>query len=147
MNELGQNNDFHEQRRGAIGVVCKGDQLLVIRRAEHIRAGGKICFPGGSVEPGETIEAAVVRELREELDLDVRPLRELWQCTIRSGTRLHWWLVELSANSVVQPDPNEVDTFAWLKINQIKRLKDLLPSNADFFVAYEAGEFELPLDE
>ena len=135
-----------EQKRGAIGVVCRDDRVLVIKRAIHIRAGGKICFPGGTVEWGETIEQAVVRELDEELGIDVRPIRELWQCTIRSGTRLHWWLVELNGEQECSPNPDEVDTFAWLRIPQIRSLQELLPSNADFFVAHENGEFELPIN-
>lgn len=134
-----------EQRRGAIGVVCRSDKILVIKRALHIRAGGKICFPGGVVEYGETIEQAVVRELHEELGIYVEPVKELWQCTIRSGTRLHWWLADIETNPEFSPNPDEVDTYAWLKVEQIKRMSDLLPSNADFFTAFEAGEFELPL--
>jgi len=34
-------------------------------------------FPGGKVEPGETPQQAVVRELQEELDIDARDLREI----------------------------------------------------------------------
>ncbi len=132
------------QRKGAIGVVCRGDRMLVIQRSVHVRAGGKICFPGGSVEPGESIEQAVIRELWEELGIDVTPVKELWQCTIRSGTRLHWWLVDLAHDAVFRPDPSEVGTYAWLTVSQIKRLPQLLPSNADFFSAFEANEFELP---
>lgn len=31
-------------------------------------------FPGGKLEPGETLEECVVREIKEELELDIRPL-------------------------------------------------------------------------
>lgn len=134
-----------EQRQGAIGVLCQGDKILVIKRAAHIRAGGKICFPGGTVEYGESLEEAVVRELREELGIEVEPIKELWQCTIHSGTRLHWWLVELVTEPKFSPDPDEVESYAWLKVAQIKSLPELLPSNADFFLACEEGEFELPV--
>ncbi len=41
--------------------------MLVARRSAHKHLGLKWEFPGGKVEPGETAEAAIVRELREEL--------------------------------------------------------------------------------
>lgn len=58
-------------------------------------------FPGGKIEPGETPEAAVVREIREELNTEVVPVRLLgtaeedypnfhlsmqcFLCTVKSG--------------------------------------------------------------
>lgn len=47
-------------------------RLLLIRRA-HDPGSGQWSLPGGRVEPGETDEEAVVRELREETGLDVIP--------------------------------------------------------------------------
>ncbi|MBK1672562.1 DNA mismatch repair protein MutT [Ectothiorhodospira shaposhnikovii] len=52
-------------------------EYLIARRPEHVHQGGLWEFPGGKIEPGETLEAALHRELREELDitpLDYRPL-------------------------------------------------------------------------
>ena len=47
-------------------------RLLVIRRG-HEPGRGLWSLPGGRVEPGETDAQAVVREMREETGLDVRP--------------------------------------------------------------------------
>ncbi|TNC23207.1 NUDIX hydrolase [Amycolatopsis alkalitolerans] len=47
-------------------------RLLVIQRG-HDPGRGLWSLPGGRVEPGETDEQAVVREMREETGLDVRP--------------------------------------------------------------------------
>lgn len=48
-------------------------RVLVARRSPHQHAGGKLEFPGGKIESGESVEAALVRELEEELGLQVAP--------------------------------------------------------------------------
>lgn len=53
---------------GAI-IVCKGKILLEKRKGEPGK--GKWSVPGGLVELGETVENAVIREVKEETGLDV----------------------------------------------------------------------------
>ena len=48
-------------------------RVLICQRPEHKPLGGLWEFPGGKVEPGEPPELALVRELKEELDLSVAP--------------------------------------------------------------------------
>ncbi len=54
------------------GVVWSGGRYLGVRRPEGKRHAGLWEFPGGKVEPGETHLEALVRELREELAIEVR---------------------------------------------------------------------------
>jgi len=57
----------------AAGVVWRRRRLLIDRRKPEGLLGGLWEFPGGKRQPDETLEAAVVREVREELGIDVRP--------------------------------------------------------------------------
>lgn len=58
----------------AVGVVRRGDTVLIARRPDHVHQGGLLEFPGGKVEPGERVQDALVRELHEEVGIDVCPL-------------------------------------------------------------------------
>ena len=50
--------------------VERGGRVLVVRRAPGQKLEGKWELPGGKVEPGETEEMALAREMREELGID-----------------------------------------------------------------------------
>ena len=51
-------------------VVEQDGRLLVTRRVDGVHLAGMWEFPGGKIQPGETHEAALRRELLEELDTD-----------------------------------------------------------------------------
>ena len=55
----------------AVGVIRRGSQVLIARRPDHAHQGGLLEFPGGKVEPGETVQQALVREIAEETGLTV----------------------------------------------------------------------------
>jgi 8-oxo-dGTP diphosphatase len=65
----------------AIPVVCavieREGRVLVAQRPAHKHLPLKWEFPGGKVEPGETAEAAIIREIREELGCDLLIARAL----------------------------------------------------------------------
>ena len=78
-----------------VAVITNGDKVLLIQRAPTVRGGGYWAPVSGEVEPGESQEAAVAREAKEEVGLTVRPLRKVWENISSRGTfRLHWWLAE-----------------------------------------------------
>lgn len=55
----------------AVALVDVDGRVLIAQRPAHKAMGGLWEFPGGKVEPGETPERALIRELREELAIDV----------------------------------------------------------------------------
>jgi 8-oxo-dGTP diphosphatase len=52
-------------------VIEREGRILIARRPAALHLGGLWEFPGGKRQPGETPEAALVREIREELDAAV----------------------------------------------------------------------------
>ena len=55
----------------AAALVDRDGRLLVQQRPEGLSMAGLWEFPGGKIEPGETPEQALIRELEEELAIDV----------------------------------------------------------------------------
>ena len=88
----------------AAALVDADGRVLIAQRPEGKQLAGLWEFPGGKVEPGEPPEEALIRELKEELDIDVAKaclapfvfashayetfhlLMPLWLCRRWSGT-------------------------------------------------------------
>jgi mutator protein MutT len=60
-----------------VGIIWDGDQLLIDRRPPTGALAGFWEFPGGKVEPDETVADCIAREIKEELGLSVRVGEEL----------------------------------------------------------------------
>jgi 8-oxo-dGTP pyrophosphatase MutT (NUDIX family) len=137
-------------RRGVVAVIVRRDKLLVIQRSRWVAAPGAFCFPGGGIEPGESEEVAIVRELREELAIVARPVARLWDCVTARGVHLAWWRAELHAAAEPTPNPAEVEQVFWQSAEELRSLPGLLDSNMAFLDALSRNEFsldELSLDE
>ena len=128
-------------RSAVVGILRRDTNVLVIKRSATVRAPGKICFPGGGIESGETAPMALVRELREELNLDVVPIHEVWQSRTPSGIDLHWWLAEHDPRQPFVCNPAEVEWACWMTCAEMKASPELLESNQAFLEALAEGEF------
>jgi len=82
----------------AVGVIRNDRQeVLIAKRAEHLHQGGLWEFPGGKVEPDETVQDALRRELSEELGITVEKVSPLIQIShdyADKSVLLDVWLVE-----------------------------------------------------
>jgi len=58
-------------------IVAEDGKVLVAQRSESMTHPLKMEFPGGKIEPGETAEQCLIREIKEELDVNVQILCEL----------------------------------------------------------------------
>lgn len=133
-------------RRGVVAVILRGDRFLVIRRSQEVTAPGKLCFPGGGIEPGETEPETLQREMLEELAIEVAPVRRLWRSVTPWGTKLAWWLADLPDAMQPDPDPSEVSEVFWMTRLELQAAEDLLPSVPQFVRAWRTGKLALPID-
>ena len=97
------------------GVVRRDGQVMLCQRRPEVHNGLKWEFPGGKIEPGESPEAALVRELREELDLQVQVGRVIDAVHHRYPDREV--LVLFYDCRVAQGEPRTVDcnAIAWAR--------------------------------
>ena len=58
-------------KRVTAAIMLKEDKVLIAQRAVGDRLALKWEFPGGKLEPGETPEECLIREIKEELGLDI----------------------------------------------------------------------------
>jgi (d)CTP diphosphatase len=131
------------RKRGVVGVILRADRLLIIRRSLTVTAPGKLCLPGGGIERGESEPQALVREMQEELAIDVAPIRLCWRSVTPWGTNLAWWLARLDHTAEPVANPDEVAEVHWLSREEIRVTKGILPSLPPFVDAWELGEVDL----
>src|SRR3569832_1085607 len=102
-------------------VVDSADSVLIARRADHRHQGGLWEFPGGKVEAGETPRAALVRELREEVGIDVmraRPLIRLRHDYSDKSVLLDVWRVTAFRGMAHGREGQPVE---WVAADELKR--------------------------
>ncbi|WP_083264704.1 Nudix family hydrolase [Pseudohongiella acticola] len=104
----------------AVGVILDSiGQVLVARRAEQQHLGGLWEFPGGKLEPGETVHTALCRELKEELDIEVehsRPLCRIEHNYPGKAVLLDVWIVDRFKGT---PRGIEHQPLRWLPTAQL----------------------------
>ncbi|MEC3981406.1 NUDIX hydrolase [Amycolatopsis sp. H20-H5] len=102
--------------------------VLFPRRQPETFLGGRWELPGGTVEPGELPEVAVVREIAEETGLPVRVTaergRHTWPDIAGKALRIHARVYEVTEHGrpAVVLNPGEHDDFGWLTPAQAAEL-------------------------
>ena len=134
----------HSGKRAVVAVIHAQNQFLAIRRSQMVKAPGKICFPGGTINPGETEEAALVREVEEELGISSRLGPRLYHNFTSWGTSVAWWSVEIAPDAVPVLQFEEVADWQWMCPRVMLRHPDLLSSNRDFLTAWRRQAFLIP---
>lgn len=112
----------------------QGRRILLAKRAEGMTHAGLWCTPGGKVEPGETDEAALIREVREELGFDIWGLRDRVYTHTAGRTQggpflLRCYTVNHASLIRVQLNPAELSEWGWFGADDLDGIS-LAPADA-----------------
>ena len=123
----------------AIGVIRRGDRVLLTQRRKNADCPSKWEFPGGKVHSDETVCAGLARELSEEVGIVVErssPLVQFGHQYPHGFIRGYVYLIDEYAGS---PQPVEGQAMQWVCRNEVCQL-EVLEANHIIFqkIFYES---------
>jgi 8-oxo-dGTP pyrophosphatase MutT (NUDIX family) len=122
--------DHDGLRRAAVAIALLADDeghacFVLTRRAPRLRAhGGQWALPGGRIDPGESAEAAALRELSEEVGLVLPPdsvIGLLDDYATRSGYAITPVVVWAEGEARLRPNPVEVAAAYRVPLSELER--------------------------
>ena len=114
------------ERQVVVGAaIVRAGRVLAARRTTPPSAAGRWEFPGGKVEPGESDEESVVREVAEELGLTVSVVR--WLAGAAPIGDRHVLRVAVAVTDGAEPVPTEHDAVRWLAGDELDQVDWLAP--------------------
>lgn len=113
----------------------KNEYLLVSSKRGFGKYTNYYYPPGGHVEIGEDEKAALIREVKEELDIDINPARKVAETPGDVADQItSWWLSEIISGNLKLTDGTLSDAGYFTR-EQMETMK-IWPATKDFFSKY-----------
>ncbi|MCC6572834.1 MAG: NUDIX hydrolase [Planctomycetes bacterium] len=122
-------------RHAIVAIINDSEETLLIERGRNDTYPGYWSSVTGSLDGDESQQAAIIREAHEEVGLNVRPMRKLWESVTRGAHFvLHWWLCELADSCRnCTPQPEEVEDTKWVKYADLETVTPMFSDTRHFF--------------
>ena len=111
---------LHKQIGVAV-IIDREGKILIDRRKSEGEMGGLWEFPGGKIEPGETIEECIQREIKEELDLNILVGDRLTTITHTYKTFKVTLCVHYCQYLGGKPRPIECEEILWVEPSKLSQ--------------------------
>lgn len=103
-------------------IILQGDKILATQRSAEMNLPLKWEFPGGKIEIGENAEACILREIKEELNIDIKITQRLTNSIYQYPTftiNLIPFLGKYLAGEIVLAEHSD---FRWLEKSELMSL-------------------------
>lgn len=126
------------------GVVIREGRVLLVRLTYGAQA-GRYIFPGGRVDPGETLDEAVVREVREETGVEASVEGLIGVRTRRDGLRNDTYAIFLLQwrDGEPAPDGRECDDARFFDLAGLRAVSAITPLTRLVSQRALTGEYRL----
>ena len=104
-------------------VIVKDNKYLIAKRNKDKHLGGYFEFPGGKQDDNETLEQTVIREIKEELNVDItvdRKLGEEHYSDEKINVHLHYFFCTIIKGDIVLKEHEEA---AWVSKEEFNKYK------------------------
>jgi 8-oxo-dGTP diphosphatase len=132
--------DYPNRPIVGIGAIILQEGKLLLEKRGHEPAKGKWSIPGGTVELGESLEAAVIRETKEETCLDVEEPRlidvvDQMDLDEQGRVKYHFVIVDyvVKVKGGVPKAESDADELRWVPLEEVETF-NLTGSFRRFFV-------------
>jgi mutator protein MutT len=102
-------------------IIRRQGTILITRRFDNVHLPGLWEFPGGKVEPGESLQDALVREIREELGIGISVENEFFSAEhdySAKSVRLHFFNCSIVSG---EPQIIEVADLRWAAPSELNQ--------------------------
>ena len=119
-------------------IIRRDGKILITKRPDNVHLAGLWEFPGGKVESGESLPAALEREIREELGVEITVDREYFSVEHEypdKSVHLHFFDCTILRG---EPQPLEVADLRWVKTAELVDF-EFPPADAELIRKLRSG--------